>query len=195
MARLPALFTSDQYFEMYPTSDPDEHSYIESVYERHPMVAHHPNFAMFMHTPRLADLMMNLTNDIVQMDWVQTPQGHLSILVCDRRLHSEDSYMAHLSSFLSAGMTWAQIATMDIPDSTLFDDEERMVMEFTHTAIDGRIPDDLFAKARSLYGDKTMVEWAISLAFWTFYPYFINALQADADTRPATLALWRGELG
>src|SRR5437763_15599947 len=131
MTCIPALSTAEEYFEVYPTGDAEERKYIASIYERHPEVACDPNFAMLMHEPRLADFMMDLTSDFLQMDWVQTTAGHLSALVCDRRLHSEDSYMAHLATSLSAGLTWPQIASIDIPDSPLFDDEQQMVIEFT----------------------------------------------------------------
>jgi hypothetical protein len=170
------------YFELYPTDDDDFRAYVEDTFRRHETMGSHPNFAMLAHNPRLADLMMTLTKYLLSVPWVQRSDVHtLLIMICDKRLKSEDSYMAHYAGFgFGRGVSEEKMAALDFPESAIYTDEERMIIEFAHAALDGDVPDDLFERARALYGDREMLEVAVSLAYWTFFPYFINALQTDA---------------
>jgi hypothetical protein len=203
MTRLEPLSSAEQYFERYPTSDPDERARVEDVYERNPWLKWHPNFSMFAHDLRLAELMMELTRYLLyELDWTKRDVSMLSTLVCDVRVKGqfEDAFMAHFKTATEGrrgeayrpepSLTWQQIAALDFKESGLFSEEQRLVIEFTERALDGTLSDDLFEELCQRYGDRTMLEWAVSIAFFTMFPYLINLFRTDAAARPGTKELW-----
>lgn len=190
-SRVSQLYTVEEYFAHYPTEDPAERPFVEGMYERYPRwLGSHPIFAIFAHNLKLAELMMELTAEFLKMSWLEREVSSVAIVVGDRLLDAEEAFMAHAKGWLSAGTSWAQLASIDFPDSTFFDEDEKAVMEFTRAAFGNRLSDDLFDRLRSRYGDKEMFEFTIALSYYTFFPRFIKAMGVSPLSRTSTVELW-----
>jgi alkylhydroperoxidase family enzyme len=93
-------------------------------------------------------------------------------------LHFGDSFSAEARkpNADTAGLTPEQIA--DIPNwrtSALFDDEQRLVIEYTQAVVTGRVPDELFARMVARYGEQEAVECTAAIAFWSFWSMIAGA--------------------
>lgn len=70
----------------------------------------------------------------------------------------------------AAGLTASQLAA--IPDwriSDLFDDEQKLVIEYTQAVVTGHVPDELFARVVTRYGEREAVECTAAIGFWSFW--------------------------
>jgi hypothetical protein len=76
----------------------------------------------------------------------------------------------------AAGLTGEHLAA--IPDwraSDLFDDEQRLVIEYTQAVVTGRVPAELFARVVARYGEQEAVECTSAIAFWSFWAMIVGA--------------------
>jgi alkylhydroperoxidase family enzyme len=59
--------------------------------------------------------------------------------------------------------------------SALFDDKQRLVIEYTNAVVTGHVPGDLFCRVVDQYGEKGTIELTTVVAFWSFWAMFLNA--------------------
>lgn len=191
MSRISQLYSVDEYFAHYPGEDPSERPLVEEVYGKYPAwLSSHPIFAIFAHNPKLAELMMDLTVEFLKMPWLEREVSSVAIMVGDRVLDAEEAFMAHAAGWLSAGTSWAQVASLDFSDSPFFDEEEKDIITFTRAAFGEGVSDDAFNRLRSRYGDREMLEFTVALSYYTFFPRFIKAMGVSPLSRHSTVSLW-----
>lgn len=76
----------------------------------------------------------------------------------------------------AAGLSSEQLAA--IPEwrgSDLFDDEQRLVIEYTEAVVIGSVPPQLFARVVAYYGEREAVECTTAIAFWSFWAMIAGA--------------------
>jgi AhpD family alkylhydroperoxidase len=140
------------------------------------------SWSQMVHNPRFAELMLDLSDFVLnEMSWSRREKvRELAILAIYQRQRCDYGYRAHLGAGAASGVTSEQIAELPLfRTSDVFDDEERTVIEFTHAALDGHVSDELFDRAKALYGEQQMVELTAVVAYWAFWGILINALQPD----------------
>jgi alkylhydroperoxidase family enzyme len=142
-----------------------------------------PNsWAQLFHVPRFAELVLELADYVLNdMPWAQNLKlRELAILALYQRQRCDYGYRAHLGPAAAAGITEKQIAELPVyRTSNEFDSEERDVIEFTYSAVDGNVCDELFQRLEKRYGEQQTVEMTATVAFWALWGIVINTLQPE----------------
>jgi alkylhydroperoxidase family enzyme len=140
------------------------------------------SWSQMAHDPRLANLMIDLSDHVLNdMPWSKlVRQRELAILAIYQRQRCDYGYRAHLFAGAEADITPEMVADLPVyHTSSLFTEEERTVIEYTHAVIDGLVSDELFERAKGYYGERGMVELTMVVAYWAHWGMLINALQPD----------------
>lgn len=139
----------------------------------------HGGFAIVAVNPRLALLLVQLNNYIVsQMPWTSQRRGLRELAVQTLNLHfkCEYSFRSHIEPSLANGISVELLAALPYWRTTeLFDDEQKLVIEYTLAVITGDVPDELFSRVVKQYGEKETVECTTGIAWWSLWAMIINA--------------------
>lgn len=77
----------------------------------------------------------------------------------------------------AAGLTADQLAAIpDWQDSRLFDDEQRLVVEYTQAVVTAHVPGELFARVVARFGEREAIECTAAIAFWSFWAMLARAV-------------------
>jgi alkylhydroperoxidase family enzyme len=93
--------------------------------------------------------------------------------------HFDDSFSAEARqpNAAAAGLTTEQRAVRaDWRNSALFDDEQRLVIEYAQAVVTGRVPGDLFGRVVARFGEQEAVECTTAIAFWSFWAMIAGAV-------------------
>lgn len=134
--------------------------------------------AVLAQSPKLALPAAKLSGAvIVESAWGQRANvRELAFQTLGRNFGDRFSTEARKPNAQAAGLTSEQLGA--IPDwqtSALFDDEQRLVIEYTQAVVTGRVPDDLFARVVARYGEQQAVECTTAIAFWSFWAMIAGA--------------------
>jgi alkylhydroperoxidase family enzyme len=196
---LPPRITQIHSIGEYPhTLGDDQRAQLQGVFERYQSFMkntipgiyasagdHVPvsnSWSQMMHHPEFARAMIDLCDVVLNgLPWAQRVKvRELAIITVYQRQRCDYAYRAHYRPALAAGISEAQLLALpEFRTSDHFDDEERTVIEFTHAVLDGHVTDELFGRARALYGEKEMLEFTTVIAYWAFWGTLISALQPD----------------
>jgi alkylhydroperoxidase family enzyme len=61
----------------------------------------------------------------------------------------------------------------------LFDEEQRLVIEYTEAVVTGDVPAKLFSDIVQQYGEKGAIEFTTLIAFWSAWAMIINAARPE----------------
>jgi len=140
------------------------------------------NWAVLLHAPRFAEIMVDFS-DFVQnhLAWCRrAAPRELAILVLFQRRGSDYGFQSHLAPAAAAGVTEGQLA--DLPTyltSDSFDEEERDAIAYTHAALDGDVPDELFQRLKQRYGEQQVVEMAVLVGFYSLWAILLDTLRPE----------------
>jgi alkylhydroperoxidase family enzyme len=77
----------------------------------------------------------------------------------------------------SAGLTADQLAAIpDWRNSALFDDEQKLVIEYTQAVVTGQVTGKLFARVVARYGEREAIECTAAIGFWSFWAMISGAV-------------------
>jgi alkylhydroperoxidase family enzyme len=185
MARVAEIRTLDEYLELYGNVARDD---AEAFYEGWPAYVSGrgdtgtvaASWAQMLHSPSLALKIFRLSYYMTHdLQWAQhLDLRELAIEPLNERFRCEFSHIAHYRGGRDrAGLSIAQLAAIGFPGSDVYDEEQQLVMEFTNAVLDQNVSDDLFDRVHKRYGDRGMVEFAITIFYWAYWAIVINALQ------------------
>jgi alkylhydroperoxidase family enzyme len=145
----------------------------------------HGGFAVVARNPRLALLLIKLSDYIVR-EMPATSQRldrrEVAIQTLNMHLKSEYSFQAHIRPAQAAGLTLEQQALLPFwKTANVFNDEQRLVIEYTLGVVTGDVPDELFARLVNQYGEMDAIEFTVGIAWWSFWAMIINATGIDFD--------------
>lgn len=146
------------------------------------------SWSQMVHNPAFAVRMIDLCDVVLnELPWAQNiKMRELAIMTIYQRQRCDYGYRAHYNVALQNGITETQLAQLPLfRSSDLFDDEERTVIEFANAVLDGTVSDELFDRAKALYGEKAMLEFTAVVAYWAFWGMLINTLEPDYVPIPA----------
>ena len=142
----------------------------------------HAGVAIAALNPKLALNLSRLSAFIaLELPWCQRRDlRELAIQAVNVHFGCDYSFRARIPNAEAAGISTEQQAALhDWQTSALFDDEQRLVIEYAHAVADGKVPEDLFARIVGRYGEKGTVELTAVVAFWSFWAMFLNATRPD----------------
>ena len=171
----------------YP-GNPDEATKkdLEALFEHlcpgEPKTEPHSGYALLAQSPRLALNIARLGDYIVRdMPWTQRRDlRELAVQTLNLHFKCDFSFQAHLAYAQVAGITLEQQAAIPYwRTSNLFDDEQRLIIEYTFAVVTGDVPAELFARVVAVYGERGAIECTAAIAWWSFWDMLLNAARPE----------------
>jgi len=142
-------------------------------------------FATVARDPRLALRLIKLSDYILwEMPWTSQRQALKQLAIQTLNLHfkCDFSFQSHIRPAQACGITLEQQACLPFwQTANVFDDEQRLVIEYTLAVVTGQVPDTLFARVVKQYGEQQALEFSVAIAWWSFWAMIINATRTDFD--------------
>ena len=143
-----------------------------------PKVEPHSGYALLAQSPRLALHIAHLGDYIVrEMPWTQRRDlRELAIQALNLHFKCDFSFQAHLNYAQVAGISLEQQAAIPYwRTSNLFNDEQRLVIEYSFAVASGDVPAELFSRVVERYGERGTIEFTAAIAWWSFWDMILNA--------------------
>lgn len=106
----------------------------------------------------------------------------IAIQTVNLQQRCEFSYRSHLKYLDSVGLSFETIAALPYwRDSSLFTDEQKLVIEYSLAVLDSEVSDSLFNEVADTFGHGAATELALAVAHWSFWALFLNAAQPKID--------------
>jgi alkylhydroperoxidase family enzyme len=145
-------------------------------------------WGLLLHDPILAHRMLELNNYISnEMSWTQKKRARtLVVQMINKRTQCEYSFMAFYTAGVEHGwVTPEEMAALDFyEECEFFDDEDRLVLDFTVATLNGRVSDELYAKVNDFLGDQETLGLTVAIAYWTFWSMIINVFKPEVAVGP-----------
>lgn len=119
----------------------------------------------------------------LQLGWSQRADlRELAIQTVNLHFKSDYSAQSRYRAWVATGLSMEQLAALPYWKTTsLFDDEQRLVIEYTLAVVSGDVPEALFARVAERYGEKGAVECTAVIGIWSMWAMLINATQPRLD--------------
>jgi alkylhydroperoxidase family enzyme len=133
-------------------------------------------------SPRLALLLADLTFYIArEMAWCQRRDlRELAIQTVNYHFKSDFSFRSHLPLAQAAGVSAELLAAIPYwRASKFFDEEQRLVIEYTLAVAAADVSDELFARVAAQFGEKGAIELTVVVAHWSFWAMMGSATRPE----------------
>lgn len=140
--------------------------------------ANHAGMAIAALSPQFALGLAGLSRLIaLDLPWcARADLRELAVQAVNLHFAATYSFRARIASAEAAGVNAAQLdALPQWRTSALFDDEQRLVIEYAIATASGSVPDPLFARVKAHYGERGAVELTAVAAFFAFWAMFLKA--------------------
>lgn len=191
LSRIPEITTAEEYSEIYGDASAevaDVEAMLREYDDYKPISERLPgDWALMLHRPAMARKLLALDRYIDQeMTWAQRRDlRELAIEVVNQRYRCHYSHVRHMNAGLEAGLRPVQLAALYFPSSDVFSEEQRLVIAVVNAVIDSNLSEELFARAKSSYGERGMVEFMTVICYWSWWAMTLNVLMPVQDERPA----------
>lgn len=139
---------------------------------------HHAGMAIAAQSPGLALMLARASGFIAgELPWSQRKDlRELAIQTVNHHFASHYSYRSRIAIGESVGITAEmQDALPNWKASGLFDDEQGLVIDYAKAVATGSVPQPLFDRVVTTFGEQGAVECTAVAAFWAFWALFLNA--------------------
>lgn len=143
----------------------------------------HSGFAIAAQSPKMALHLHTMSRYFVaEMGWSKRRDLlELAVQTLNLTYRCESSFEAHVPHAKANGISVElQSALPYWRTSPLFNDEQRLVIEFTDAVVEGEVPDALFSRAVERFGERGTIEFTAAVAWWSFWAMLLNATRAPA---------------
>lgn len=141
----------------------------------------HAGMAIAAHSPKLA-MQLGATSGVIagQLGWSQRKQlRELAIHAVNLHFKSDYSVSSRRHIAEACGVSAEQLAELNQwRTSPLFDDEQRLTIEYAYAVAASEVSEDLFARVEARWGEREAVECTALIGFWAFWALFLNATGA-----------------
>lgn len=138
----------------------------------------HAGYAILAHSPRLALAVAQMADTVIgDIGWTRRRDlRELAIQALNLHLRCDFSFHAHLPIAEGAGITLEQQAAVPYwRTSPLFDDEQRLVIEYTMACAAGPVDEPLFERVKTRFGEAGAVEFTVTIGWWVLWAILLNA--------------------
>lgn len=145
----------------------------------------HAGIAITAQNPMLALSLAKLSRFIaVETAWCQRHDlRELAIQTLNLHFKSDFSFQARLPNARAAGVGADLLAALPYWRTTsLFNEEQRLVIEYTNAVVSGDVPAELFQRVVDEYGEKGAIEFTTLVAFWSAWAMIINAARPEFES-------------
>jgi len=144
--------------------------------------ANHAGMAVAALSPKLALGLAGLSRQIaLDLPWcARADLRELVVQAVNLHFGAAYSFRARIAGARAAGVSEAQLdALREWRTSDLFDEEQRLVIDYALATVSGSVPDPLFARVKARYGERGAVELTTVAAFFAFWAMLLNATAPD----------------
>lgn len=145
----------------------------------------HAGVAITAQNPTMALNMAKLSRFLaLETSWCQRPDlRELAIQTLNLHFKSDFSFQARLPNAQAAGISSELLAALPYWRTTrLFNEEQRLVIEYTNAVVSGDVPAELFGRVVERFGEKQAIEFTTVVAFWSSWAMIINAVRPEFDS-------------
>lgn len=150
-------------------------------------------FAIVARDPKLALLLLHVSDYMTkECPWTTDRKDlrQLMIQTLNWRFRCDFNFQSHLSTAERDGITAEMQAAIPYWEVTsIFSEEQRLVIEYTLAAIEGSVSEALFARVAEQFGELGAIEFSIAVAWWSFWAILAGAVRPEHDfghARPRT---------
>ena len=140
----------------------------------------HDGLALAAHNPHLAARLADMSRFMaLDLPWSHRQDlRELALQTINTCFDSDYSLRTRQSVAEGAGISEKQQAALPHwRESELFDEEQRLVIEYSEALARGPVPDELARRVVERFGEKGAVEFTAVAAFWGFWAMFLNGLR------------------
>jgi alkylhydroperoxidase family enzyme len=145
-------------------------------------------WGFLLNDPRLALHLLELNNYLVNdMEWARDKRElALMVQLVNKRRRCEYGFMAFYTAGIERfGVSAAEMAALDFyAESQYFTDDERALLAYTDAALDGAVPDELFAAVVERIGENGILGLTVAIAYWAAWALIINAMRPEVTIGP-----------
>ncbi|MGJ4728166.1 carboxymuconolactone decarboxylase family protein [Luteimonas sp. SDU101] len=142
-------------------------------------------FGTVANDPKLALLLVKLSDYVVrEMPFTSTRRDlqQLMVQALNWKLGCDFSFQSHIAPAAAAGIS-LELQTQ-IPfwkTSNAFNDEQRLVIEYTVAVVEGSVPDELYQRVAAHFDERDTLALTVGVAWWSFWAMIINATKTEFD--------------
>ena len=144
----------------------------------------HSGVAIAALNPRLALHLSKLSSfAALQMGWSKRADlREIAIQTVNLHYKSDFSARSRHRAWEAVGLRMEQLAALPFWQSTgLFDEEQKLVIEYTLAVVAGEVPEALFTRVVARFGEKGAVECTAVVGVWSMWAMLLNAAQPSLD--------------
>lgn len=144
----------------------------------------HAGVAIAALNPKLALHLSKLSGfAALQLGWSQrTDLREIAIQTVNLHFKSGFSAQSRFKTWEAVGLSQEQLAVLPYWKSTnLFDEEQRLVIEYALAVVAGDVPEALFARVVARFGETGAVECTAVIGIWSMWAMLLNAAQPRFD--------------
>lgn len=142
-------------------------------------------FAIVARDPKLALLLINVSDYMTkECPWTTNRRDLRQLMIQALNLHfrCDFNFQSHLSSAARDGISLEQQAAIPYWEtSSIFNEEQRLVIEFTLAACENEVSDELFERVKARFGDQGAVEMTIAVAWWAMWAMIAGVIPPEHD--------------
>lgn len=138
----------------------------------------HTGMAIAAHNPRFALNFARLTRSVVlDLGWSKRADlFELAVQAVNLHFKSDFSFASRLGKAESSGLGLERLAALPYwRTSSLFDEEQRLVVEYVEAVVSGDVPDDVFDRVVARWGESGAVEFTAVVSTFSAWAMLINA--------------------
>lgn len=143
-------------------------------------------FAVVARDPKLARLLAMVSDYMtLECPWTseRTALRELSIQALNLHFQCDYNFQSHLGKAEQRfGVTAEMQAAIPYWKVTsVFDDEQRLVIEYTFATVKGEVSDELFERVVEQFGEMGAIEFTVGIAWWSFWALIVGAVRPEHD--------------
>ncbi|GIK47944.1 MAG: hypothetical protein KJZ75_09080 [Hyphomonadaceae bacterium] len=136
-------------------------------------------FGVVAQEPRLALRLIHVSDYVVrQMEWTAGRRDLQQLMVQTLNYYHkcDFSFLAHIKPASVAGVSVEQQAAIPFwRTANVFNDEQRLIIEFTLAVCACDVPDELFQRVVDRYGERQAIEISVGVGWWSMWAMIIAA--------------------
>lgn len=138
----------------------------------------HAGMAIVALNPKLA-MQMGSMSRFMALDLTfskRTDLRELVIQTAHLKTNCGFGFESRIAAAQAAGISAEQLSALALWErSSLFDEEQRLVIEFAEAVADNAMSDELFARFVDRFGEKGAIECSAIVGYWSCWAMVINA--------------------
>lgn len=141
---------------------------------------HHAGTAIMAHSPALAAKFADLSRFMfLELAWTKRAAlRELAFATLHLHFKARYAFESRLDAAKTAGITAEQLAALPYwQNSTLFDDEQKLVIAYTLAVTSGDVPDALASRVIAHFGEQETVEFTSTIGFWSCWSMILNSFK------------------